>query len=34
MANLIPRAISTHMWYLESFPDYPRQRRILVPFVW
>lgn len=34
MANLIPRAVSTHAWYQETFPDYPRQRKILIPFVW
>jgi 3-oxo-5-alpha-steroid 4-dehydrogenase 1 len=33
-ANLVPRAISTHRWYLEKFPDYPRDRRILFPGVW
>jgi 3-oxo-5-alpha-steroid 4-dehydrogenase 1 len=34
MANLVPRAIDTHCWYHEKFPDYPAQRKILVPFVW
>jgi 3-oxo-5-alpha-steroid 4-dehydrogenase 1 len=34
MANLVPRAIDTHRWYHEKFPDYPAQRKILVPFVW
>lgn len=33
-ANLIPRAISTHAWYREKFPDYPKERKILLPFVW
>jgi len=33
-ANLLPRAIATHRWYRERFPDYPPQRKILVPFVW
>jgi 3-oxo-5-alpha-steroid 4-dehydrogenase 1 len=33
MANLVPRAVATHRWYLERFPDYPRARRILIPFV-
>ncbi len=33
MANLIPRALQTHRWYHEKFPDYPRDRRALVPFV-
>jgi 3-oxo-5-alpha-steroid 4-dehydrogenase 1 len=34
MANLIPRAISTHAWYREKFSDYPAKRRVLIPFVW
>ncbi len=33
-ANLVPRAISTHRWYHERFDDYPRERKILIPFVW
>ncbi|MBC7171245.1 MAG: 3-oxo-5-alpha-steroid 4-dehydrogenase, partial [Polyangiaceae bacterium] len=32
-ANLIPRAIQTHRWYHEKFPDYPKDRRVLIPFV-
>ena len=32
-ANLIPRAVSTHRWYRERFPDYPADRRVLIPFV-
>lgn len=32
-ANLIPRAIANHRWYVQKFPDYPR-RRILVPFLY
>jgi 3-oxo-5-alpha-steroid 4-dehydrogenase 1 len=32
-ANLVPRAIATHRWYRERFPDYPRERKILIPFV-
>ena len=34
MANLIPRAVATHTWYRETFPDYPAQRKILIPYVW
>ena len=30
-ANLAPRAIDHHAWYRERFPDYPRERRALVP---
>jgi 3-oxo-5-alpha-steroid 4-dehydrogenase 1 len=32
-ANLVPRAVSHHAWYRATFPDYPRGRRALVPFV-
>jgi len=32
-ANLVPRAFATHRWYRDKFPDYPRHRRALIPFV-
>lgn len=32
-ANLIPRAFQVHRWYQEKFPDYPPERKVLVPFV-
>lgn len=32
-ANLAPRALSTHRWYRETFPDYPPERKALIPFV-
>ncbi|BBZ24145.1 3-oxo-5-alpha-steroid 4-dehydrogenase [Mycolicibacter hiberniae] len=31
--NLIPRALGTHRWYQEKFPDYPADRKALVPFL-
>ena len=31
IANLAPRAISHHKWYRAQFPDYPPQRRALIP---
>lgn len=34
MANLIPRAAAHHRWYHQRFPDYPRERRALVPLLW
>ncbi|MDA0195378.1 MAG: methyltransferase [Bacteroidetes bacterium] len=34
IANLAPRALSHHKWYRDNFPDYPSQRKALVPFVW
>lgn len=32
-ANLVPRAFATHRWYRERFEDYPKDRKILIPFV-
>ncbi len=34
VANLVPRARAHQRWYRERFPDYPRERRALVPFTW
>eukprot|EP01064_Diplonema_japonicum_P018055 TRINITY_DN266_c1_g1_i1.p1 TRINITY_DN266_c1_g1~~TRINITY_DN266_c1_g1_i1.p1 ORF type:complete len:263 (+),score=17.55 TRINITY_DN266_c1_g1_i1:77-865(+) len=31
--NLLPRAISYHEWYHRKFDDYPKDRKILVPFI-
>jgi len=33
VANLVPRALKTHRWYHERFPDYPPARKALIPFV-
>jgi protein-S-isoprenylcysteine O-methyltransferase Ste14 len=33
-ANLAPRARSHHRWYRETMPDYPRERKALLPGVW
>jgi len=33
IANLVPRALQTHRWYREKFPDYPGERRVLIPFI-
>jgi len=33
IANLVPRALSTHAWYRERFADYPKQRKALIPFI-
>jgi 3-oxo-5-alpha-steroid 4-dehydrogenase 1 len=32
-ANLIPKAISSHRWYREKFPDYPKDRKAIIPFL-
>ena len=34
LANLLPRARSHHRWYKIEFPDYPTDRKALIPFVW
>jgi protein-S-isoprenylcysteine O-methyltransferase Ste14 len=33
VANLLPRAVANHRWYHDTFPEYPDDRRILVPYV-
>ncbi|MBI4977988.1 MAG: DUF1295 domain-containing protein [Spirochaetes bacterium] len=33
-ANLMPRAWSHHRWYKRTFPDYPKERKALIPGVW
>lgn len=32
-ANLAPRALTHHAWYRERFPDYPPQRRAVIPYL-
>lgn len=32
-ALLLPRAVSHHMWYRRTFPNYPPNRRAILPFV-
>ena len=32
-ANLVPRALTHHRWYKSKFPDYPRGRRAVIPFI-
>ncbi|MEM1414475.1 MAG: 3-oxo-5-alpha-steroid 4-dehydrogenase [Myxococcota bacterium] len=32
-ANLVPRALAIHRWYRDEMPEYPKERRALVPFV-
>jgi len=34
IANLAPRALDHHRWYRERFPDYPPERRALIPAIW
>lgn len=33
VANLAPRAIKTHQWYRQEFPDYPPERKAFLPFL-
>ncbi len=32
-ANLVPRAVANHEWYRETFEQYPKSRKALVPFL-
>ena len=33
VANLLPRALAHHRWYRERFPNYPRTRKAVLPFL-
>lgn len=33
-ANLVPRAKNHHDWYKKQFPDYPKERKIIFPFIY
>ena len=33
VANLAPRAVRTHLWYRDRFPDYPSRRKAILPFI-
>lgn len=33
-ANLVPRARANHEWYRRTFPEYPEERKAILPFVW
>lgn len=33
LANLVPRAIHGHRWYRATFPDYPPERKAIIPFL-
>ena len=33
-ANLVPRAWTNHRWYKEQFPEYPAERKALIPRLW
>jgi len=32
-ANLLPRALANRRWYRETFADYPRRRRAMLPYL-
>jgi len=32
-ANLFPRAVKTHLWYIEKFDNYPVKGKAVIPFI-
>lgn len=32
-ANVLPRAVAHHKWYKAQFPEYPPERRAVIPFI-
>lgn len=32
-ANLAPRALKNHQWYRKTFPEYPGNRKALLPYI-
>jgi hypothetical protein len=34
VANLLPRARANHVWYKQTFADYPPERKALFPGIW
>jgi len=33
-ANLVPRAHAHRQWYIATFPEYPRERKRVIPFLY
>ena len=33
-ANLIPRGMDHHKWYIRNFKDYPKERKAIIPKIW
>jgi len=33
-ANLVPRARTHHLWYRDRFPNYPAERKAIVPWIY
>ena len=33
VANLVPRAHANRAWYQQRFPDYPKERKRVIPFI-
>ena len=33
LSNLVPRAWNNHRWYLQKFPDYPKDRKAVLPYL-
>lgn len=33
IANVLPRSLDHHKWYIKNFEDYPKERKAIIPFI-
>lgn len=33
VSNVLPRSLAHHKWYKNHFPDYPKERKAVIPFL-
>jgi hypothetical protein len=33
LSTIFPRGLQYHQWYLKKFPDYPKDRKAVIPFI-
>ena len=31
--TMVPRAVRGHQWYHDKFPNYPKERKVIIPFI-
>jgi hypothetical protein len=33
VSNVLPRSLAHHKWYKSHFPDYPKNRKAVIPYI-